>query len=59
MAAPCCITLEDGHPGTKRLDKFLILVASMYDHMSYGLWLDRVCCEDPDPMGQVVVEGLL
>ena len=30
-----------------------------YSHMLYGLWLDRVCCEDPDPTGQVVVEGLL
>ena len=27
-----------------------------YNHMSYGLWLDKVCGKNPDPTGQVVVE---
>ena len=36
-----------------------LLTSVPYSHMLYGLWLDRVGCENLDPTGQVVVEGLL
>ena len=45
----------DRRPGTKRLETTLFISFS-YNHMSYGLCLDKVCCMNPDPTGQVVVE---
>ena len=53
-----CITLVDGHPGNKEIGDTLF-TSLPYNHMLYGLWLDVVGCENPDPTGQVVVEGLL
>ena len=30
----------NGHPGVKEIDRRSCLVASMYNHLSNGLWLD-------------------
>ena len=48
----------DRRPGTKRLETTLF-TSLPYNHMLNGFWLDRVCCMNPDPTGQVVVDGLL
>jgi hypothetical protein len=40
-----CITLVDGHPGTKRLETFLSR-SFQCSHMAYGLCLDRLSCEN-------------
>jgi hypothetical protein len=34
-----------------------LLISFPYNHMLLWLWLDKVCCMNPDPRGQVVVEG--
>ena len=47
----------DGHPGTKRLETTLF-ISLPYNHMLNGLWLDKVSCMNPDPTGQVVVDGV-
>ena len=36
-----------------------LFTSLLYNHMLYGLWLDKVGCANPDPTGQVMVEGLL
>ena len=45
----------DGHPGNKEIGDTLF-TSFPYNHMLYGHWLDKVCCMNPDPRGQVVVE---
>ena len=45
----------DGHPGNKEFGD-TVFTSLPYNHMLYGHWLDKVCCMNPDPMGQVVVE---